>query len=278
MPVLVGGVGELYQGDLDFGRLAAEQLAGADLGRDVVVEELHYGALAVAQRIAELRPAALVLIGARLGGQARGSVWRRRIQGHRPSTADFQRSVGGAATGYVGIDLIIDVTAGLGVLPARTVTIELEPVTTAPATSLSPLAARALPWAVGVARAEALRTPLLELAGRLADRNPDRLGRRGAARTVTLLLEELRALDRTGRWGRSFALRDRLRTQIATELPAEGMDHLDWGLWWALIEELDRLEAVEAAAEPGTVGADEPHAIAGNPHEGTDAATLVFPV
>jgi hypothetical protein len=157
--------------------------------------------------------------------------------------------MGEAGTGYVGIDLILDVAAGLGVLPARTVTIELEPLSTGPAATLSPQATRALPEAVSLARAEALRTPLLELAGQLADRDPARLGHDGAAHTVVLLLEELGDLDRTGRWGRSFSLRDRLRIQIASELPAEGMDHLDWGLWWALIEELDRLEAAEATTE-----------------------------
>jgi len=248
VPTLVGGVGELYQGDLDFGRHAAEQLARADLGRDVIVEDLHYGALAVAQRMAEVHPAALVLIGARPAGQTPGSLRRCRIRDHRLSAAEFQQSLGGAATGYVGIDLVIDVAAGLGVLPDRTVTIELEPVTAGPATALSPRAARALPRAVGLARAEALRTPLFELEDRLADHDPGRLGQIGAPRTVTLLRDELRSLDLTGRWGRSFALRDRLRTQIAAELPAEGMDHLDWALWWALIEELDRLEALEAAA------------------------------
>lgn len=273
MTVVVGGVGELYQGDLDFGRLAADQLAAAEIGPGVLVEDLYYGALAVAQRIAELAPAALVLIGARAGGQPAGSLRRRRISGHRPSTADFQRSVGGAATGYVGIDLIIDVAAGLGVLPGRTVTIEVEPATTAPATTLSPPVARALPQAVDAARAEALRTPLLELAGRLAERDPARLGHGGAVRTVTLLLDELRALDRTGRWGRSFSLRDRLRAQIATELPAEGMDHLDWGLWWALIEELDRLEALDAVTASGGLEAGEAPGWADHESGGGDAAT-----
>ena len=249
MPVLVGGVGELYQGDLDFGRHAVGQLAEMDLGRDAVVEELHYGAIAVAQRIGELRPAALILIGACAGGGAPGSVRRRRIRDHRPSAAEFQNSIGGAATGYVGIDLILDVAAGLGVLPARTVTIELEPVNAGPADSLSPEATRALPQAVGLARAEALRTPLLELAGQFADHDPGRLGPAGAAHTVALLLAELCGLDDTGRWGRSFSLRDRLRIQIATELPPEGMDHLDWSLWWALIEEMDRLEAAEATTD-----------------------------
>lgn len=251
MPVLVGGVSELYQGDLDFGRHAAESLAQADLGRDVVVEQLDYGALAVAQRIAEFRPAALLLIGARPdGGREPGSIRRRRIRDHHPSAEEFQRSLGGAATGYVDIDLILDVAAGLGELPARTVTVELEPLTTGPAAALSAPATAALPRAVALARAEALRMPLLELADELSDQDPGRLGKDGAARTVTMLLTELRGLDSTGRWGLSFSLRDRLRIQIAAELPPEGMDHLDWGLWWALIEELDRLEAAEA--ETGT--------------------------
>lgn len=251
MPVLVGGVGELYQGDLDFGRHVAGCLARADLGRDVVVEDLHYGALAVAQRIAELRPAALVLIGARPDGREPGSIRRRRIRDHRPSTTEFQNSMGSAGTGYVDIDLILDVAAGLGVLPARTVTLELEPLTTGPAAELSAPAVAALPRAVALARTEALRMPLLELADQLSDRDPGRLGPDGAARTVTLLLTELRGLDSTGRWGLSFSLRDRLRIQIAAELPPEGMDHLDWGMWWALIEELDRLEAAEAGTDTG---------------------------
>ncbi len=41
--ILVGGVGHLYQGDLDLGRLAAERLAHDDLGADVAVEDLTGG-------------------------------------------------------------------------------------------------------------------------------------------------------------------------------------------------------------------------------------------
>ena len=54
-------------------------------------------------------------------------------------------------------------------------------------------------------------------------------------------------VDEQGRWGRTFALRDRFRLAIAHSDSSEGMDHRDWALWWALVEELDRVEAAEAA-------------------------------
>ncbi|MBA3798713.1 MAG: hypothetical protein H0X18_06375, partial [Geodermatophilaceae bacterium] len=77
--VLVGGVSELFQHDLDLGRLAVERLQDEDLGQGVVVEELHYGAVAVAQRLEDLRPAALVLISAVRRGRPPGTVQRRRV-------------------------------------------------------------------------------------------------------------------------------------------------------------------------------------------------------
>ena len=67
-----------------------------------------------------------------------------------------------------------------------------------------------------------------------------------ALTTMTDLLAELELLEREGRWGRGFALRDRLRLAIAAGEVSEGMEHRDWGLWWAMIEEMDRLEALEA--------------------------------
>jgi hypothetical protein len=63
------------------------------------------------------------------------------------------------------------------------------------------------------------------------------------------LLAELAVLDEEGRWGATFSLRDRLRQGIAASETGEGMTHLDWALWWALVEELDRLAPVEALAE-----------------------------
>ncbi len=246
MSCLVGGVGELYQGDLDLGRLAAERLAAEDLGADVLVEDLYYGAIAVAQRLEELRPAALVLVGTSIRGQPAGHVQRRRLRPTIPSVEDHRRALEEAGTGYVSIDLVFEVASGLGVLPDRTVSIEVEPETSEPGAPLSPPARDGLEQALFLVRAELLRMPLLELAdemrGMLAG---DRLEPTLALDAMRQLLGAVEILDEEGRWGSVFTLRDQLRLRIAAGETGDGMDHLDWSLWWALIEELDRLQSSE---------------------------------
>ncbi len=248
--VLIGGVSELYQRDLDLGRLAVERLQVEDLGPGVVVEELHYGAVAVAQRLEELRPAALVLVSAVRRGRRPGAVERRRLDPPERSTADVQAAVGDAVTGYVHPDLVVEVAAALGVLPGRTVAVEVEPELTGSGEGLSPLAAAGLETALDLVRAEGRRAPLLSLAAELRPLvMSDRLENSGALSALRNLLAELVLLDREGRWGRAFAMRSHLKLNIAQVATSEGMDHRDWGLWWALIEELDRVEALEAVAD-----------------------------
>ncbi len=246
MTVLIGGVSELYQGDLDLGRLAVERLQAEDFGPGVLVEELHYGAIAVAQRLEELRPPALVLISAVRRDRVPGTVQRRRIDPPELLPTDVQAAVGDAVTGYVHPDLVVEIAAALGALPPRTVTVEVEPEVTGPGEGLSASAATGLETALELVRAEARRAPLLTLAADIRARLDD--GRLEESTTVTTLgelLRELARVDEDGTWGRTFAMRDRLRTGITGSVSSEGMDALDWGLWWALIEELDRLQAAE---------------------------------
>ncbi len=226
-------------------------LAGEDLGPLALVEELHYGALAVAQRLEELCPEGLILVGAIPRGLPPGTVTRRRVRDLHLSPAEVQLAMNDAGTGYVTIDLLVEVCAGLGRLPERTVAIEVEPaddrVNGRLAERLSPLAQAALPEVLELVRAEVRRTPLLSLATVLRGLvEGDRLEEVPAVVTLRALLDELRTLDDDGRWGTTFALRDRLRLQIAEGLTGEGMDHVDWGLWWALIEEIDRLQPLES--------------------------------
>jgi hydrogenase maturation protease len=250
--VLVGGIGQLYQGDLDLGRVAAERLAGEALGADVLVEDLHYGAVAVAQRLQDLRPHALVLVGAVARDRPPGTVERRRIRDLRLPPEQVQRAVADAVTGHVTLDLVVEVAAGFGALPVRTTTVEVEPARVDPAERLSPTARTALEAAIGLVRAEVRRVPLLTLADELRVRSQDaRLEPAPALDTMRELLGALTLLEERGRWGTAFALRDRLRRQIADGQTGFGMDHLDWGLWWALIEELDRLQPLESADWPG---------------------------
>ncbi len=247
--VLVGGVGELYQGDLDLGRVAVGRLAGEDLGRHVAVEDLHYGAVAVSQRLEDLRPPHLVLVGGVVRGRQPGTVERRRVQPAVLAPADFQGAIGDAVTGYVSIDLVVDVAAGFGVLPARTVTVEVEPAVTGMSEHLSPAGEAALERALELVRAEVRLAPLLELADRLSRRwygEEDRFGAAPAHVTADRLLAAIAARAESDRWGAVFALRDRLRRQIDEGGTDEGMDTLDWALLWGLLEELDRLLALQA--------------------------------
>jgi hydrogenase maturation protease len=244
---LVGGVGELYQHDLDVGRRVVELLGAGDLPPGVEVEELFYGAVAVAQRIEDLRPDTVVLIGAVARDRPPGTVERRRVTAPDLPVAVRQQAVGDAVTGYVAIDLVVEVlVALLDELPPRMVTIELEPAVTGPGTELSAAAEAALPRLVEMAHGEIARAPLLALAARLrAVTAGDRLADTPARATLDALLDELDRYDRDERWGATFTLRDELRARIVTGDVSPDMDHRDWGLWWALIEELDRLGAAD---------------------------------
>ena len=152
--ILVGGVAELYQGDLDLGRLAVARLAEEDLGEGVMVEELSYGGVAVAQRLEDLRPDALVLVAAQARGRPAGAVERREIDRVDLSPEELQLAVGDAVTGYVTVDLLVEVAAALGALPARTVAIEVEPASVRPSEELTPDAQAGLEDALALVRDE----------------------------------------------------------------------------------------------------------------------------
>ena len=134
-----------------------ERLATEDLGEGVLVEELHYGAVAVAQRLEDLQPDLLILVGAVARGRPPGTVERRAVEPIPLDTAEFQAAIGDAVTGYVGIDLVVEIASGFGALPAKTVTIEVEPAAVEPSEELSPEATAGLEQALELVRQELAR-------------------------------------------------------------------------------------------------------------------------
>lgn len=121
-----------------------ERLSEEQLGDGVAVEDLHYGALAVAQLLEDLRPDALVLVGAQQRGRQPGAIERTTVEAPRMDRDEAHVAVSNAGTGYVDIDLVVEVAAALDALPPRTVTIEVEPASTGPSEELSPEAEAAL--------------------------------------------------------------------------------------------------------------------------------------
>lgn len=241
---VVGGVGELYQGDLDVGRRVADVLAAEDLGAGVAVEDFFYGAVAVVQRIEDLGPDSLVLVAAQPRGRQPGTLHRRRVPPPRLDAAQLQTAVGDAVTGYVALDLVVEVAAGLDALPGRVVAVEVEPVEVGPGDQLSPGVTTLLPRVVEQARHEARVAPLFVLVDRLAALLADgHLDDAPAVRTLQRLVTGLGEVEGSRRWGHAFSDRDELRGRLGLGQVPEGMDHRDWALAWNLVEELDRLEA-----------------------------------
>jgi len=118
------------------------------------VEDLFFGALAVCQRLQDLHPDVLILVGAAVRGLEPGQVVRREVAPLELPLGDLQHAVGEAATGYVSIDLVLEVATAFHALPARTIVFEIEPRTTTPADILSPEGDAAVSVAIDMIKLE----------------------------------------------------------------------------------------------------------------------------
>ena len=136
------------------GRIVVEALLKEPLASDVIVEDLFFGALAVCQRLEDVRPDALILVGAAARGREPGAVVRREVEPAEMPIVQMQSAVGEAATGDVSIDLILEVATAFHALPRRTTVIEIEPATTGPSDTLSPVGLLAVPVAIDLIRRE----------------------------------------------------------------------------------------------------------------------------
>lgn len=144
--VLVGGVGYSFLRDFSVGPVLSGELMDESWPPGVVVEDLHYGPVAVAQRLMEEEPSfdRVVVFGAVRRGRPAGTVHAYRWDGGLPDEEELQARVSEAVTGVVGLDNLVLVTAALGTLPAEVAVVEVEPEVEEAGEAFSPAVAASL--------------------------------------------------------------------------------------------------------------------------------------
>lgn len=129
-PLLVAGFGTPWQRDLDFGNRFVACAALLRWPDRVVVEDLSYSALLVLQRIDELRPSKLVLVGAVARGDRPGTVRRHRLGAQAPPPDEVHEHLVQSLDGSVDVAHTLAVLRYWSKLPPDTVMVEVEPADT----------------------------------------------------------------------------------------------------------------------------------------------------
>jgi hydrogenase maturation protease len=159
--VLIGGVGYRWQRDASFGLVVGDELARRQRPPGVEVADLGYGALYVAQDLADAEPRydRLILLAGMARGREPGRLYQYRWQGDLPDAAEIQARVSEAGAGVVDIDHLLVIAQYFGALPDDVRVIELEPVDVAGGDGLSPRAAALVEEAIEIVWREADLTP-----------------------------------------------------------------------------------------------------------------------
>jgi hydrogenase maturation protease len=164
--VLIGGLGYRWQRDGSFGLAVSDALSRLDWPDHVEVADLGYGALYVAQDLADATPPCqrLILVAGISRGRVPGQLYVGRWPGILPDPDEIQARIREAGAGVVDLDHLLIIAHYFGALPAEVLTLELEPVDVAGGDGLSSRAAAALPIAIDQVRMMAL-APLREEVG-----------------------------------------------------------------------------------------------------------------
>lgn len=169
MRTVIGGVGYRNLRDHSLGIVMSDELEPLAQPPALLVEDLCYGPVAVAQwfldearDIAPITRAVFITAIAREDGRPPGTISAYRWDHALPSEDEIQRCVVDAVTGVIFLDNTLIVVQWMGALPPETIVIEVEPLEHAFGDEMSP--------AVAAAYSEVRRLALLfatdEAAGR----------------------------------------------------------------------------------------------------------------
>lgn len=155
---LIGGVGYRWHGDGSIGLIASDELARLEWPPEIDVADLGYGALYVAQDIAEAQPPykRFVLLAATTREREAGQIYRSRREATSPDANEIQARIYEACAGVIDVDHLLVIAQYFGALPDEVILLELEPIDGTGGEVLSPEATRRLPEMIELARSEAL--------------------------------------------------------------------------------------------------------------------------
>jgi hydrogenase maturation protease len=155
---LIGGVGYRWHGDGSIGLIASDELERLEWPPEIDVADLGYGALYVAQDIADAQPLyeRVVLLTAATRGREAGHIYHSRWQDEPRDANEIQARIYEACAGVIDVDHLLVIAQHFGALPDEVILVELEPLDVTCGEALSPQAARRLPEMIGLARSEAL--------------------------------------------------------------------------------------------------------------------------
>lgn len=132
MRALIGGVGYPDLSDHSLSWAVVNRLEARALPAGVVVEDVSYNPVAVAQRLDDEpdddRYGVLVLVSAIARGRQPGTITTYRWDRQLPSDEEIQLAVTDAVTGIIFLDHTLVVTRHLGALPDQVVVVEVEPL------------------------------------------------------------------------------------------------------------------------------------------------------
>ncbi len=126
--MLVGGIGLPWLRDLDFGTQFVRRVEGLEWPKNVLVEDLSFAAHRALDRLREVEPSRVVLVGCMPREvDPPGTIRRYKLDLTPPPDQEVHDRLGEAAGGIIDLDHTLAVGRYWKAFPEGTVVIEVEP-------------------------------------------------------------------------------------------------------------------------------------------------------
>ncbi|MBW3562825.1 MAG: hydrogenase maturation protease [Actinobacteria bacterium] len=136
--IFVGGVGNPWLGDLDFGPQFVRRYAHLDWPEHVTVTDAAEAAHRVLHQLQAAEPDRVIFVAAYPRGDEPGTIRRYRAEDEEPDEEELQARLGESAGGVIDFAATLDVARYYGALPTDTIVIEVEAVDETFGTEFSP--------------------------------------------------------------------------------------------------------------------------------------------